>query len=105
MECGSPHEIPCTQVLELIDVFIDDELEEAQHVIIATHVSECPPCAGQVTVLQAVQAVVRRSAASDKAPAGLHSRVVASLRAVSVTVTSTAEHEGDASSKPMTRGN
>ena len=86
MGCGSPHETPCAEVLSLIDIYIDNELQAAEHVIVATHLKECPPCAGNAVVLQSVQAVVRRSARPGPAPGELSTRVVAALRAVSVTV-------------------
>ena len=85
MGCGSPHETSCAEVLSLIDIYIDDELEVTQHVIVATHLSECPPCAGNALVLQSVRAVVRRAARPGPAPGGLSTRVVAALRAVSIT--------------------
>lgn len=48
MSCGNHHDIPCSDVLHAIVLYIDHELEDQENVnAIELHIQECPPCAAQ----------------------------------------------------------
>ena len=52
MSCGNHHATPCTEVLSLVYVYIDDEIDSVQHVEVTTHLEECGPCAEIVRFLR-----------------------------------------------------
>lgn len=84
MSCGDPHEMPCTDVLEKIFVFLDSECDQASHSQIAQHLKECGPCLQYFGIEQEIKALIHRKCGGDPAPAGLHERVRIRLRMVSV---------------------
>ena len=83
MSCGNPHATPCTEVLAMVDVFVDGEADEVHVVAISAHLVECPPCARQVAVIRDFKAVIRR-ANTSVAPAGLQTRIRARLEQTTV---------------------
>ena len=45
MSCGNHHDLPCTDVAQVLFLFIDNEIEDqGQHHAIEVHIQECPPC-------------------------------------------------------------
>jgi predicted anti-sigma-YlaC factor YlaD len=45
MSCGDHHDLPCTDVAQILFLFIDNELEDrGQHHAVEIHFQECPPC-------------------------------------------------------------
>lgn len=83
MSCGNPHATPCTEVLAMVDVFVDGEADEVHVVAISTHLVECPPCARQVAVVRDFKAVIRR-ANTTAAPAGLRTQIRARLQQTTI---------------------
>lgn len=83
MSCGNPHATPCTEVLAMVDVFVDGEADEVHVVAITAHLVECPPCARQVAVVRDFKAVIRR-ANSTVAPAGLQTQIRARLQQTTI---------------------
>ena len=81
MSCGNPHQVPCTQVLSLIYVYIDDEIDEVQRVEVTTHLGECPPCGEQFTIERRIRERVR-SACGCEVDAEVRARMVARIRSV-----------------------
>lgn len=69
----------CHEVRNLIDGYIDDELDLVSNLDIEQHVQSCPQCGRLYRNRQALQALVHTSALSHKAPAHLHKRIRASL--------------------------
>src|SRR5579872_4495361 len=51
----------CEQVIPLLSAFYDNELPAAQRVAVADHVSSCGECAGRLTSLQSLSALVQKS--------------------------------------------
>lgn len=84
MSCGHPHATPCSEVLALVYVYIDNEIDEQHRIEVTTHLSECSPCEGQYAIERRVQALVRRSCHGTQAPSEVRERIVAQFRAVSV---------------------
>jgi mycothiol system anti-sigma-R factor len=81
MSCGKPHETDCSEVLQRVYVFIDQELDEADHIQIQQHLEECGPCLREVDLERLVKALVQRSC-HEHAPAELRQRVMFSIRQV-----------------------
>lgn len=66
MSCGNHHDLPCTDVLHAIILYIDHEIEDEANVqAIEMHIQECPPCAtrtAQEALLnQQLKALLNRS--------------------------------------------
>lgn len=76
MSCGKPHETPCTEVLSLIYVYLDDEIDEVRRVQITTHLGECPPCEEQFSIEVAFKRRIQQCCRSGPAPDDLRTRIV-----------------------------
>jgi mycothiol system anti-sigma-R factor len=81
MSCGNHHATPCTEVLSLVYVYIDNECEEVQHVEVTAHLEECGPCAGIIRVERVIKARVKSSCECVEAPEALRASIVTSIRA------------------------
>ena len=81
MSCGNPHATPCTEVLSLVYVYIDNECSAVQHVEVTAHLEECGPCAEIVSVERVIKARVKRSCECTEAPETLRTSIVTSIRA------------------------
>jgi len=88
MSCGRPHDQDCSEVLERMFFFIDNELEDADYAEIQHHLDECAPCLQKYDLERKVKALVARSC-PEHAPASLRERVLLSIRQVQVTITET----------------
>lgn len=84
MSCGRHHDTPCSEVLSLTYVFIDGEIDEEHRMLVATHLTECPPCEGHFSIERRVQAMVRRCCETAAAPDSVRQRIVTELRQVTV---------------------
>ncbi len=88
MSCGKPHETDCSEVLERVFFFIDNELEQADCAQIQHHLDECGPCLAKFDLERTVKMLVARSC-SEQAPKSLRDRVLVSIRRVQVEITET----------------
>jgi mycothiol system anti-sigma-R factor len=80
MSCGGPHEMPCTEVLSAVFLFIDHELEDSNRVsAIEIHLQECPPCHDSFGAEQRVRDLVARCCGGDATPEPLRQRVLERL--------------------------
>ena len=81
---GSHNE--CTEFIERIVYFLDNELAEDDVVEVRLHLDGCGPCHELYDVQRAIKTLVARSCA-EHAPEELKARVLYSLREVQVRVT------------------
>lgn len=84
MSCGSHHELPCTEVLHAIVLYIDHEIaDEANVQAIELHIQECPPCASRTAhealINQQLKALLNRSC-REEASEQLRSNVTALIQ-------------------------
>jgi mycothiol system anti-sigma-R factor len=86
MSCGMPHDQDCSEVLERMFFFIDNELAEADCSQIQQHLDECGPCLAKYDLERTVKALVARSC-TEHAPEGLRDKVLLRIRQVHVTIT------------------
>ena len=77
----------CTDFLERIVYFIDNELDEADCSAVRVHLDECGPCLEKYDLQRTVKAVVARSCSSESAPSELRARVMVQIREVQVRIT------------------
>ena len=85
MSCGQPHDSECSDVLERIFFFIDNELADADAAEIQHHLDECGPCLHKYDLERTVKALVARSC-SEHAPETLRTKVLLRIRQVQVEI-------------------
>ena len=78
----------CSDYLERIVFFLDNELDEADCSEVRMHLDECGPCLEKYDLQRTVKAVVARSC-SEVAPSELRDRVRVQIRAVQVQISTT----------------
>ncbi|MGH3444895.1 MAG: mycothiol system anti-sigma-R factor [Nocardioidaceae bacterium] len=88
MSCGNPHDQDCSEVLERVFSFIDNELERADTEEIQQHLDECGPCLAKYDLERTVKSLVARSCC-EHAPASLRNKVLVRIRQVQVEITET----------------
>jgi mycothiol system anti-sigma-R factor len=86
MSCGNHHETPCSEVLEKVYVYLDNEIGDEDCAKIRQHLEECGPCLRQYGLDQAVKALVARSCGCDLAPEELRGKVLARIREVRIEI-------------------
>ncbi len=88
--CDSPfdstYDNDCTEVLERVFSFIDNELPSADSVQIQRHLDECGPCLQKYHLERTVKMLVQRSC-SEQAPPDLRQKVLLRIRQVQVEIT------------------
>jgi mycothiol system anti-sigma-R factor len=85
MSCGKPHDKDCSEVLERVFFFIDNELADADSDEIQHHLDECGPCLQKYDLERTVKALVARSC-SEHAPEALRERVLLRIHQVQVEI-------------------
>ncbi len=82
MSCGNHHDVPCSEVLAEVFLFLDSECDEPRRHLIAEHLEECGPCLQQFGIEQQVKELVARKCGGDRAPDGLKQRVRQHLKSM-----------------------
>ena len=85
MSCGNPHATPCTEVLSLLYVYIDDEIDEVHRIEVTTHLGECPPSVDSFTVERRLKTRLRDACMAEQVPDQVRSRIIAQIQQVSIT--------------------
>ena len=88
MSCGKHHDKDCSEVLERVFFFIDNELPNADFAEIQEHLDECGPCLQKYDLERTVKSLVQRSC-SEHAPETLRDKVLLRIRQVQVEITET----------------
>ncbi len=88
MSCGDPHDKECSEVLERVFFFIDNEMEQANRGEIEKHLDDCGPCLQKYDLERTVKALVARSC-SEHAPETLRDKVLLRIRQVQVEINET----------------
>jgi len=70
----------CLPAKNLLESYLDDELDAAQTAHVAEHLASCTSCAGVHAQLLELRASIRAHAIYYRAPAGLRERIQVSLR-------------------------
>lgn len=76
MSCGDPHETDCSEVLDHLYEYLDQEMPEAAREKLAEHFDECSPCLEKYGLEQAVKKLVKRCCGHDDVPTDLRSKVM-----------------------------
>ena len=86
MSCGDPHEVPCSEVLEQVYLYLDQEQDAEHHGQIRIHLDECAPCLREFGLEQAVKALVARCCGGDIPPDDLRERVMLRIQEVRIEI-------------------
>ena len=79
MSCGHPHETDCGKVHEMLDPYLDAELDLQGCDAISQHFTECPDCERDYFIVRTVKVRVH-SACGMTAPEGLRMMIITRLR-------------------------
>lgn len=71
----------CADIQDLLDAYLDGELDVAHHRAVERHLDECPACSQATASLATLQAMLRAEAPRYSAPPQLQERIRESLRA------------------------
>ncbi|HYO39628.1 MAG TPA: mycothiol system anti-sigma-R factor [Nocardioidaceae bacterium] len=85
MSCGKHHDTDCSEVLDRVFFFIDNELPNADASAIQVHLAECGPCLAKYDLERTVKTLVARSCC-EHAPVGLRDKVLLRIREVQVDI-------------------
>ena len=84
MSCGNPHETDCSEVLDRVYEYLDNEMEELDCAKIRQHLDECGPCLKQYDLDLALKALIRRSCACEPAPQELRTKILSRITTVRI---------------------
>jgi anti-sigma factor (TIGR02949 family) len=73
----------CSRVIEVLDVYVDDETTPETNAMVQQHLEQCRSCAARLDAERAWRASLRSALRQDRAPAALHMQVRAMLPAPS----------------------
>ena len=82
MSCGNPHEVPCSEVLEQVYAYLDQEMSDTACDEIRKHLDECGPCLREFGLEEVIKKLVARHCGCDPAPADLRGKVLVRIRQV-----------------------
>jgi mycothiol system anti-sigma-R factor len=82
---GAATATDCSEVLDRMFVFLDNELDQAGYAEIQQHLEECGPCLVKYNLERTVKMLVARSC-QETAPADLRQRVMLSIRQVQIRI-------------------
>ena len=82
MSCGNPHETDCSEVLDHLYEYLDNEMPPGEYAKFKEHFDECHPCLEKYGLEQAVKKLVKRCCGSDEVPADLRDKVMSRIEAI-----------------------
>lgn len=82
MSCGEPHETDCSEVLDHLYEYLDQEMPEGDCEKIRVHFDECSPCLEKYGLEQAVKKLVKRCCGHDDVPTDLRSKVMGRIELI-----------------------
>ena len=82
---AEPSASECSEFLDQIVYFIDNELDAADCAVVRAHLDTCNPCLERYDLQRTVKAIVARSC-SESAPVELRQRVMLRIREVQVRI-------------------
>ncbi|MCZ4120155.1 MULTISPECIES: mycothiol system anti-sigma-R factor [unclassified Streptomyces] len=76
MSCGNAHETDCSEVLDHLYEYLDEEMSDDACAKFREHFDECHPCLEKYGLEQAVKKLVKRCCGHDDVPTDLRSKVM-----------------------------
>lgn len=81
-----PRDIECSEALEQVFLFLDNEMAEEDCQRIREHLADCEPCLEKYDLEGVVKSLVHRSCGCDRPPADLRAKVQARIREVQLQI-------------------
>ncbi|MFD7920164.1 mycothiol system anti-sigma-R factor [Streptomyces sp. NPDC059740] len=82
MSCGKPHETECSEVLDHLYEYLDQEMPAGECEKFQEHFDECSPCLEKYGLEQAVKKLVKRCCGHDDVPVDLRSKVMGRIELI-----------------------
>jgi anti-sigma factor (TIGR02949 family) len=82
MSCGNAHETDCSEVLDHLYEYLDEEMSADACTKFKEHFDECHPCLEKYGLEVAVKKLVKRCCGSDDVPSDLRSKVMMRIELV-----------------------
>ncbi|NJP42389.1 mycothiol system anti-sigma-R factor [Actinacidiphila epipremni] len=82
MSCGNAHETDCSEVLDHLYEYLDNEMSDESCTKFRQHFEECHPCLEKYGLEQAVKKLVKRCCGSDEVPTDLRSKVMMRIETI-----------------------
>lgn len=82
MSCGKPHETDCSEVLDHLYEYLDNEMSDDACAKFRQHFEECRPCLEKYGLEQAVKKLVKRCCGHDDVPVDLRAKVLTRLQLI-----------------------
>lgn len=92
MSCGHHHETPCSEILEVVYLYLDNEDCSIERSLITQHLTECPPCNEEFGLETVLKSLINRACGSQSAPSAIYQRVVAQIADIQVEITRVQKH-------------
>lgn len=92
MSCGNHHDTPCSQVLEAIYLYLDNEECVVERALITQHLEECGPCCDEFGVEEMLKTMIGRAHGCEPAPVAIYERIVAQMADIQVEITRVQKH-------------
>ncbi|CRK59686.1 anti-sigma factor [Alloactinosynnema sp. L-07] len=78
--CGGDHETDCSDVLNEVWLFLDQECDVTRRALLERHLNECSPCLEEYGLEEHLKILLARKCGGDHAPDELKERLRASIR-------------------------
>ncbi|SDN25484.1 mycothiol system anti-sigma-R factor [Actinacidiphila guanduensis] len=82
MSCGNAHETDCSEVLDHLYEYLDQEMSDDARTKFKEHFEECHPCLEKYGLEVAVKKLVKRCCGHDDVPSDLRSKVMMRIELV-----------------------
>ncbi|HWF79496.1 MAG TPA: mycothiol system anti-sigma-R factor [Streptosporangiaceae bacterium] len=82
MSCGKPHEVPCSEVLDMVYSYLDGEMDQVAYAQVKVHLDECGPCLREYGLEEAVKRLVHKHCGHEPVPSDLRQKVLTRIEAV-----------------------
>jgi mycothiol system anti-sigma-R factor len=80
VSCGNHHETDCSDVLNEVWLFLDQECDVTRRAVLERHLNECSPCLEQYGIEEHLKILLARKCGGDHAPDEFKERLRASIR-------------------------
>ena len=82
MSSSDPRETDCSDALDHLYEYLDQQMPEADRDKLAEHLDECSPCLENYGLEQAVKKLVKRCCGHDDVPSDLRSKVMGRIELI-----------------------
>jgi mycothiol system anti-sigma-R factor len=80
VSCGDHHETDCSEVLNEVWLFLDNECDKGRKELLKQHLEECSPCLQEYGLDEHLKELLAKKCGGDQASAEFKERLRASIR-------------------------